>query len=229
MNPPTTDPNCPCLHPCTQVASNLRLLKGGEPFRFRRGDVLWEVGAPADRLVSVCTGAIKLDRPWPGDRAPIVDLVFRGGLAGLDAAAEGGRTTTRAVALAHGKGVAVSAAALQRRVARDPAVASTLLQASLKRRQRVVQRFDELGRGPVEGRIARTLLRVGDLIGLPDARGTFLPVALSRGDLAELVGCRSETAIRVMTRWQRAGQVETQREGIVLKDLAALREVAEAC
>lgn len=207
----------------------MRLLKGGEPIRFRRGDVLWEAGAPADRMVSVCTGALKLDRPWPGDRAPIVDLVFRGGLAGIEAAIEGSRTTIRAVALAPGKGVAVSAATLQRNLATDPGLSVELLRASLDRRQRLVDRFDELGRGPVEGRIARALLRVGDIIGLADARGTFLPVALSRGDLAELVGCRSETAIRVMTRWQRADQVETHREGIVLKDIAALREFADAC
>jgi CRP-like cAMP-binding protein len=70
------------------------------------------------------------------------------------------------------------------------------------------------------------LLRIGEQVGLQDARGTFVPVKLSRGDLADMVGCRVETTIRVMTRWQRQGVLETQREGIVLKDVDQLEEAA---
>jgi CRP-like cAMP-binding protein len=53
-------------------------------------------------------------------------------------------------------------------------------------------------------------------------------VKLSRGDLADLVGCRVETTIRVMTRWQREGVVETQREGLVIRDEGNLKETAAA-
>jgi CRP/FNR family transcriptional regulator len=63
-------------------------------------------------------------------------------------------------------------------------------------------------------------------VGLKDARGTFVPLRLSRGDLADMVGCRVETTIRVMTRWQREGVVETQREGLVIRDRVLLAEAA---
>jgi CRP/FNR family transcriptional regulator len=88
------------------------------------------------------------------------------------------------------------------------------------------QRLDDIGHGQVENRLARVLLRIGDEVGLKDARGTFVPLRLSRGDLADMVGCRVETTIRVMTRWQREGVVETQREGLVIRDRVLLAEAA---
>ena len=58
----------------------------------------------------------------------------------------------------------------------------------------------------------------GEDVGLPDSRGIFVPLRLTRGDLASMVGCRVETTIRVLKRWQREGLVETRREGLVIKN-----------
>ena len=45
---------------------------------------------------------------------------------------------------------------------------------------------------------------------------TVIPVVLSRTALAWLVGARVETVIRAMTRWQREGWIETNREGFII-------------
>lgn len=226
MNAPRTRTGCPCLHPCDRADVHAALLQHGAPLRFRKGEVLWQAGDPADRLLGLCTGAVKLVDEWAGGRAPILDLVFRGAIAGEEAAVAGGVRTSTAVALSNGKAIALPADRLQLLLAEQPDLAQIVLRATLQRQRAFVRRLDELGQGPVEDRLARVLLRIGDRVGLRDARGTFLPVRLSRGDLAEMVGCRVETAIRVMTRWQRQGVVETQREGIVLKDLDRLGEAA---
>ena len=226
MNAHRTHTGCPCAHPCTPAQAHAPLLQHGDAFRFQKGEVLWRAGQRADRLIGLCTGAVKLVDEWGDGRAPILDLVFRGGLAGEAAAVAGGVRSCTAVALTSGKGVAIPAARLELLLAQQPDLSEIVLRSTLRRQRTFVQRLDELQQGAVEDRLARVLLRLGDRVGLRDARGTFLPVRLSRGDLAELVGCRVETAIRVMTRWQRQGVVETQREGIVLMDLDRLRAAA---
>ena len=55
----------------------------------------------------------------------------------------------------------------------------------------------------------------------------ILPVALSRRDLAELVATTSETAIRIMTKWQRDGVIDTERGGFRITKLAELKAVRE--
>jgi CRP/FNR family transcriptional regulator, nitrogen oxide reductase regulator len=226
MNAPR-ETGCPCNHPCERADINSALLQHGDPIRFRRGEVLWSQDTPATRLVGVCTRGIKLVREWPGGRMPIMDLVFRGGVVGEVAALPGGQTVGTAIALSSGKGIQIPADRLQRLLVQRPDLQGVVLGLALQRQQVFSQRLDELGNGAVQDRLARVLLRIGDEVGLKDARGLFIPLKLSRGDLSEMVGCRVETAIRVMTRWQRDGIVETRREGLILRDRDRLEAAAE--
>ena len=214
---------CPCARPCSDSDLNMDLMRHGEPVRLRRGEVIWEQGQPADALYVICTGATKLSRKWPDGREMILDLVFRGHMMGEEAAVAGAVHATTAVALAAGRAVRLEGAVLRKLLAADPALCQRLLNVAVERQANFARRLDELNHGAVESRLARVLLRIGEEVGLKDSRGVFVPVHLSRGDLADLVGCRVETTIRVMTRWQREGVVETQREGLVLRE----REVLE--
>lgn len=213
---------CPCARPCGEVDRNAPLVNDGEAVRFRRGEVLWRQGDPASALFSVCTGAVKLTRRWPDGREMILDLVFRGQLMGEAAAVPGALHATTAVALTAGRAMRVEDNELRRLLRERPELTPSLLSLAVERQAAFTRRLDELNHGAVESRLARVLLRVGDEVGLKDSRGVFVPVHLSRGDLADLVGCRVETTIRIMTRWQREGVVETQREGLVLRDRATL-------
>jgi CRP-like cAMP-binding protein len=54
----------------------------------------------------------------------------------------------------------------------------------------------------------------------------FLPLPLSRQDIADLVGTTIETAIRIMSRWLKEGIVDTEKTGFRILDEKALREIA---
>lgn len=221
-----TNSSCPCNRPCSEASTNSKLMKHGEEFRFKRGDKLWRQGDAARYLVTLCTGVMKVTREWPDGREAVLDLAFRGDMIGELAAQEGATQVGTCVALSSGRAIRVPAEKLRRLLKTDPALAQTLLDVALRRQASFSRRLDEMAHGPVENRLARVLTRIGDQVGLKDARGTFVPVKLSRGDLADMVGCRVETTIRVMTRWQREGVVETQREGLIIKDPAVLAEAA---
>ncbi len=220
--------SCPCSRPCQGAPDNSPLMRHGEVFRFERGDRLWTQGEVAESVVAICTGAVKTVREWSTDKGLILDLVFRGGIVGTEAALSHARRPNSCMALSSGRAVRVTIGKLRLLVAEDLEVSNALLKAAARAQLGFADRIDETQLGPVEQRLARVLLRLADEVGLRDSRGTFVPVALSRGDLADLVGCRVETTIRIMTKWQRGEVVDTQREGIILKDRDALEAAASA-
>lgn len=224
MNRPVN--GCACSYPCNNVNLNSPFMGQAESVRFKRGEVLWEQGQPADSLLVVCVGALKLTRTWQGDREPIVGLAHRGHLLGEETALPGGRRTATVTALGAGKGLRVNQEELQRLLRRTPKLYESLLGRSCARLEEFSQRMEELNHGSVEERLARVLLRIGHEVGLSDARGLFVPLRLTRGDLADMVGCRVETTIRIMTRWQREGKVETHREGLILRTPTQLLDQA---
>ena len=218
----------PCAHPCHASAENSPLMRHGEAFRFKRGEVLWRQGDPADALISMCVGVLKISRTFPGGRSAVVGLAHRGDLIGINAAVPGARAPLEVVGLVAGRAMRLPAERLQAILKEKPELAATLLERSCVMASDLAERLDEMGHGPVESRLARVLLRLSKEAGMPDQRGVFVPIRFSRGDLADMVGCRVETTIRVMTRWQRDGVVETKREGLVIHDTALLAEAAEA-
>lgn len=80
----------------------------------------------------------------------------------------------------------------------------------------------------VEQRFAQLLLKLGDSVGQQQNGGTFIPVPLSRQELADMTGTTIETCIRVMSRWGKSGVVDTEKGGFLVRERAALVKVANA-
>lgn len=219
--------SCPCTRPCTSVEIVSPLMTSGEPFRFRRGDVMWQQGENANYVIAVCTGMLRLT--GPGEELPaILELIHRGQVVGEEAALPGMHRPSTCSAVTAGKGMRISRDRINALLAADPELYRTLLHASIRRTTGLTRRMEEVTTGSVKSRLARVLVRLDEEIGLNDARGRFVPAPLKRGDLAEMISCRVETVIRTMTDWQRRGLVDTQREGFILRSTQELLKDAEA-
>jgi CRP-like cAMP-binding protein len=90
----------------------------------------------------------------------------------------------------------------------------------------LTNRLTELSGGRVEARLARFLLKLADDIGQPRDDGTFIPLALSRQEIGDMIGTTIETSIRIMSRWGKQDIVRTEKDGFVVVDRAALEAVA---
>ena len=108
-------------------------------------------------------------------------------------------------------GIACGKSTVSRLLAARGAV---VIDADLLARE-VVQKGSEGLRALVE--------RFGDEL---DDGTRIIPVVLSRGDLANLVGTTVETTIRAMSRWLKAGIVETTDEGFVVRRNDELEAIA---
>jgi CRP/FNR family transcriptional regulator len=79
----------------------------------------------------------------------------------------------------------------------------------------------------VEARLAAALLRLAEREGARKREGLTLPFHLTRQSLSDMAGTTVETTIRVVSRWTRDGLVLDDGGHIVLRNVEALRELAE--
>ena len=63
-------------------------------------------------------------------------------------------------------------------------------------------------------------------MGRPERGGTFIPLALSRQELADMTGTTIETCIRIMSRWNKDDVVRTEKDGFVVLDRGELERIA---
>jgi CRP-like cAMP-binding protein len=97
--------------------------------------------------------------------------------------------------------------------------------------QRIVEltrRIPEVAGGRVETRFARLFLKLADRMGEARGAARFIPMPLSRQELADLTGTTIETCIRIMSRWGKEGVVTTEREGFLVNDRSTLERLVEA-
>lgn len=218
---------CPCPWPCSGVSTNAPLMVRSTPVTWIRGEELWAEGDSADWVLAICTGAVGLRRGPDAESGRFVDIVVRGEMAGEEAAVDASRPAS-CVGLVAGKGRRLPRRALTEALRRQPTAWHTLMCVSSDRTATLAQSLEGSSCATVGGRLATLLLSLGERVGLPDARGTMVPLRLARLDLAALVGCREETAVRHMRKWEKEGLVSTTREGFVLRDTPALTEIAAA-
>ena len=68
---------------------------------------------------------------------------------------------------------------------------------------------------------------LADRVGVARGSGVFVPLALARQEIADLIGTTLETAIRMMSRWQKDEVVMTEKSGFLIPSADALRALAE--
>lgn len=83
-----------------------------------------------------------------------------------------------------------------------------------------------LASDPVEARLAAALVRLADREGVRAGGRVTVPFPLTRQSLADMTGTTVETAIRVLSRWQRDGLVVEEGGHLVLPDVEAVRALA---
>ena len=191
------------------------------PERCGPGELLWTQGDHAGSLVHLESGAVKLIRHSVHGSA-VVGLVFAGQTLGLEALS-GEPRAYDVVTLGYSRFTRVPSHALLKAAAADPGLVVQLAQQATAHTNALLGGLERWGVGRVSQRLASLVLELGDRVGLPDARGVFVPLGLTRSEMASMAGCRLETAVRCFSSWRRDGWIEFLKEGFLIKDRDALR------
>ncbi len=193
---------------------------------YDRGDHVFHEGDPSDFFFVVMTGRVKVYKQTPGGNDVILEMFGPGGPLGAVAAYESRPYPASAAALESTSCLLIPRAEFFSLLEQRPSLVRGLLGSLSLRLVELTTRLAELTGGRVETRFARLFLKLADQLGRPERGGTFVPLPLSRQELADLTGTTIETSIRIMSRWGKQEILRTEKDGFVILDRGTLESQA---
>lgn len=195
-----------------------------------RGAVLWEAGETPASFTVIQRGLFKIVRPLPNGREAIVGLFGPRESVGDVAVLQGIPYPAAAVVCsASARVIQIPRSELLGQMQRAPGLAISVNQSMGDRVHALHAKVEILSAGGVEARLASLLLDLAERFGDElDDDTLVIPLTLSRQELANLVSTTFETTVRVMSKWQKTGVIETSQEGFLVRDVASLTKAASS-
>jgi CRP-like cAMP-binding protein len=194
--------------------------------RYAKGDTIFEQDSSSDAFYTIASGRVKVVRMLPTGKHVILEVFGKGDPLGAVAAYDGRPFPASAVALEDTVCVVIPRPVFFRLLEEHPSLVRGLMLGLTIRLVELTNRIAELSGTRIEPRFARFFLKLADEMGRQERGGTFVPLALSRQELADMAGTTIETAIRIMSRWGKDDLVRTEKDGFVILDRRALEAMA---
>jgi CRP/FNR family transcriptional regulator len=175
---------------------------------------------------TVIAGRVKVFKMLPTGMDVILEIFSGGDPLGAIAAYEGRPFPASAAALEDTRCLLLPRADFFALLEHHPSLVRGLLYGMTQRLIELTNRVAQLSGGRVEARLARLFLKLAEGSGRPERGGVFVPLALSRQELADMTGTTIETCIRVMSRWGKDEVVRTEKDGFLVLDANALESAA---
>ena len=192
---------------------------------FERGDLVFAEGDRSD-FVTILSGRVKVFRSTPAGKEIILEIFGTGDPLGAVAAYEGAPYPASAAALESTTCLVIPGADFLALLESSPSLVRGVLVGLTHRLVELTRRLSQFAGGRVEARFARLFLKLADQVGRPERDGLFIPMPLSRQELADLTGTTVETAIRIMSRWGKEDVLLTEKDGFTLRNRPALDDLA---
>ena len=190
---------------------------------FEKGETIFHEGDGADRIHFVVLGRVKIVKA-AGGRDVILEILGPGEPVGAVAVFERRPFPASAITLEPSSILSIPEREFFTLLEKRPEMMRQVLAGLTYRLMMVNKRLADMT-GSAEYRAARLFLTLADRVGLPKDGGVYIPMTLSRQEIADLIGTTLETAIRLMSRWQKDGLVVTEKNGFVIPDAAGLRQL----
>ncbi|HYV85799.1 MAG TPA: Crp/Fnr family transcriptional regulator [Patescibacteria group bacterium] len=188
------------------------------------GQVIFREGDPALMFHFITEGQVKIVKSAANGKDVLLEIFGPGDPVGAVAAYEERDFPASAVALETTRLVSVPRGELFMLLAANPLLSRGLLLGLTRRMLDLTRKLSERS-SRAEYRVARLFLALSDRFGTTDGTGISLPMALTRQEIADMVGMTQETVIRIMSRWGKSGILETVGNGFILRDRAALERI----
>lgn len=193
--------------------------------KLRCGDTLFTRGQIFKQIYVVRSGSIKTSVTGADGSSQITGFHLQGAMLGLDGI-ESGEYTHCAEALENCDVCSISFAHFSARIAGTPQLLEQLLRRISHDIKLGNKMFFMLGKCNAQQRMAHFLLDLSDRYRRSGMAAEQLVLTMSRNDIASYLGLASETACRVLQRFQSRGIITVERRNIALENMAQLRHIA---
>jgi CRP-like cAMP-binding protein len=207
-------------------ADRARIAEVSRLRQYERGELIFAEGDAPDVFLTIVRGRVKVFKATPAGKEIILEIFGAGDPLGAVAIYEDRPLPASAVALEPTECLSIARQDFFQLLEQHPGLVRGLLSSLTIRLAELTRRLVDLTGARVEARFARLFLKLADRMGKPERGGTYVAMPLSRQELADLTGTTIETAIRIMSRWQKEDVVRTDKDGFVIVGRSALEEVA---
>ena len=194
---------------------------------FSKKQTILREGENADSLFIVTTGLVKLYSSAGDGGMMLIDILKPGEHFGSVAGFGPARYKESAAAAMDCCLLKISSDNFHRVLTLYPQVAVSTVEILSRKVHFSHDLLKRLGAYPAEYRSAWLLLHLGKKLGRPWEGKTLINAPVSREELASMIGITTETASRILSRFQKQGFIESGRGWIAIKDPEGLKNLTE--
>jgi len=194
--------------------------------RFSAGEVIFRQGDPAQSLMAVAEGTVRVGLTTPTGREVVLADMAKGEVLGEIALLDGGERSADARALTNCTLVALHRPAFLEMLMQEPSLAIGVIELLCRRVRHSDTRMVEFAFLDLPSRLARTVLRAAPDPAL-SGHGRAVKLSLSQSELADMIGSSRENVNRCLRRWQNNGIVDLKDGWLIVRDIKALKLLAE--
>jgi CRP/FNR family transcriptional regulator, cyclic AMP receptor protein len=183
---------------------------------YKRGQSIYSQDQPSTSIYLVIEGKIKVSRMADDGHQVVVDIYQTDEFFGESALLNLPQRAEQAMAMESTKLMTWTTAEIEEIVTRRPRLAVALLQILVQRTIDFGQRIESFSVDNIARRLARSLIRFSERMGISEADGSVRMVPFTHEMLAQYVGTSREIVTHYMNQFRRQGYLRYSRKGILL-------------
>ncbi|MFH6971647.1 Crp/Fnr family transcriptional regulator [Flavobacterium petrolei] len=191
----------------------------------KKGEVIFEEGENVNGIYCIKDGVCKLTKLSANGKDHIVKLVTKGELLGQRSMISDEPVNLSAVALEDMQVCFIPKSEVMGYFDKNNQFSMNVMKSICGDLKEADDHMVNLAQKTVKERLAETLLYLNDTFGKNE--DSSLKVQLSRDELASIIGTATESCIRLLSDFKKLGLIELTGKKIVLKDINALKKLAE--
>lgn len=185
--------------------------------------LLFNQGDPGDALYGIASGKVLIYITGPDGREFSLTVLETGDVLGEIALLDGRPRTAAARTMGKCQLLVIQRSHFNQLMDENPALARDLLTLMCDRIRWSSQLIEEFSLMPVEGRLARRLLTLAELLGKTSSEGVRL--AISQSELAQFLGISRQIVNQYLQEWRQSGWLELGRGKVIIRDWDAIHQV----
>lgn len=203
------------------------LIEAGHLRTYPDGTLIYRAGEACPDIHVILSGVLEWEWSSPDGGRAVEDFIPPGEVANFLAVLTGETSIHHQRARGLTRLFHIPADALNRQLARDPTLSTSLLHLIAGRARALHDRLGRHGLTPFRARLAHQLLRLAKRYGVPEGEGVALRIRLSQEDLAALLMASRQYLNREFRWFLDRSLVRIRYGRITLLDLAALQAISE--
>jgi CRP/FNR family transcriptional regulator, cyclic AMP receptor protein len=198
---------------CEDVLAHLPVSKTTE---YTKGQMIYDLDKCPRSIYLVVKGTVGISHMAEDGTEVLLDIVRTDELFGESAFLDVPRRSERAQAIERAELMTWSVSEMEELVTKRPRLAVALLQVLAQRNAEYTRRIESFAIDSIERRLARSLLRFSERLGIQEESGSVSMIPLTHEMLSRYVGTTREVVSHHMNRFRKHGYVNYSRRGISL-------------